>query len=379
MTPGLLLIAFTALLLTAAPALPQNSASGAENLKYSRDFYAKVHFVALAGFSFGASEETKFKYDRYPNGGPERMQSGDGQFARKSGKIWLQSDDWGETGTPADATTSRRLNNWVELVNGRFNAAAPLEFVSHRDQGEREEEVFQEAKAGKEQSPRYVFGKYKNDQTTHPLLLSEFSGPMKLGPHSAMVKITFSHLVSVTIKDATDAAATPTPATNNAAAEEPGRVTLLDGKLQLNLTDDFSRDPADPKEPKTLARFSGPDGAWGEVLRGTHGLTPDKLDGYLKMRVQEYSKGFSWLPKDSKLHWLKHEIVTLDGHKWADWRYVPMLKGRTDYQRNPVYTRFLTTSYKDQLLEITFTSNLNTEPKVKEEIDQMMDSIHLED
>jgi len=68
-------------------------------------------------------------------------------------------------------------------------------------------------------------------------------------------------------------------------------VSLLDGKLKIDIPPGFSRDPDNPKEPKTLARFSGPDGAWGEVLRGTHGLTPDKLEGYLKMRVVEYSKG----------------------------------------------------------------------------------------
>lgn len=174
------------------------------------------------------------------------------------------------------------------------------------------------------------------------------------------------------------------------ASEEPadsktnplsGRTTvsLLDGKLKLDIPSDFSRDPDDPKNPKSLAKFSGPDGAWGEVLRGTHGLTPDKLEGYLKMRVAEYSKGFKWLPKDSQLRWLKDEIVTIDGRKWADWRFVPMLKGAKDYRNNPVYTRFLTTSYKGQLLEITFTSNLNTKPELKEEINRIMDSVHLEE
>jgi tetratricopeptide (TPR) repeat protein len=156
-------------------------------------------------------------------------------------------------------------------------------------------------------------------------------------------------------------------------------VTLLDAKLRIDIPSDFSRDPDDPKNPKTLARFSGPDGAWGEVLRGTHGLTPDKLEGYLKMRVAEYSKGYKWLPKDSHLQWLKKEIVTINGRKWADWRFVPTLKGKKDYSHNPVYTRFLTTSYKGQLLEINFTSNLNTDPKLKEEIDQIMDSVHLEE
>ena len=157
-------------------------------------------------------------------------------------------------------------------------------------------------------------------------------------------------------------------------------VSLLDGKLKLDIPSDFSRKPDDPTHPKTIAKFSGPaDGAWGEVLRGTHGLTPEKLEGYLKMRVDEYSKGFKWLPKDSRLQWLKKEIVTIDGRKWADWRYVPILKGKKDYSHNPVYTRFLTTSYKGQLLEISFTSNLNTEPKLKEEIDYIMDSVHLEE
>jgi hypothetical protein len=118
-----------------------------------------------------------------------------------------------------------------------------------------------------------------------------------------------------------------------------------------------------------VAKFSGPDGAWGGVLRGTHGLTSDKREDYLKMRVAEYSKSFNWLPKDSQLRWLKKDIVTIDGRKWANWRYVPMLKGTKDYSHNPVYTRNLTTSYKGQLLEITFTSNLNTASELKQKID----------
>lgn len=156
-------------------------------------------------------------------------------------------------------------------------------------------------------------------------------------------------------------------------------VSLLDGKLKLGIPSDFSRDADDPKKPKTLAKFSGPESAWGEVLRGTHGLTPDQLEGYLKMRVAEYSKGFNWLPKDSHLQWLKKDLVTIDGRKWADWRYVPMLKETKDYSHSPVYTRFLTTSYKGQLLEITFTSNLNTDPRLKHEIDRIMDSVHIDE
>ena len=166
---------------------------------------------------------------------------------------------------------------------------------------------------------------------------------------------------------------------NGAAASNGTTVSLLDGKLKIDIPSNFSRDPEDPKNPKTLAKFSGPGGAWGEVLRGTHGLTPKDLPGYLKKRVDGYSKGFKWLPKDSHVQWLKKEIVALDGRKWADWRFVPMLKGEKDYFHNPVYTRFLTTSYKGQLLEITFTSNLNTNPELKQQINHIMDSVHLEE
>lgn len=156
-------------------------------------------------------------------------------------------------------------------------------------------------------------------------------------------------------------------------------VSLLDGKLQIEIPPDFARESVSTKDLKTVAKFARKDGAWGEVLRGTHGLTPDKLDDYLKMRVAEYSKGFDWLPKDSHLQWLKKEIVTIDGRRWADWRFVPMANNQTSYAHSPVYTRFLTTSYKGQLLEINFTTNLTTEPELKEEIDRIMDSVRLEE
>jgi tetratricopeptide (TPR) repeat protein len=541
-----------------APSASPDAKFAADNLQYSRDFYSKVHFVAIANLSLGSAGTAEFKYDRYPNGGPERIQCGDGEFARKNGKTWLKSSDWGDTGKPVDEQTSKRLNNWVGLITARLNGEPAsndpsegptvIKFIGKEDEGEREEFVFEESKEKPKSKsyPHVSFGRYKSDKEG-PVLLSEFSGPMRLGGHEAQVKISFSHLVAVNVQEtrmvwnekekryveANDneaAESSPSPASStpeqsgedlvnrgiekgkggdldgaiadftraielnpkddapyynraqakwlkkdsggaiadytraielgstnpaaynnraNARAENNDRdgaiadytraielkpnyarayynravakkekgdttgaaadfkraqeldpelvgeqsaadskdkspsgtttASLLDGKLKFEIPSDFSRDPDDPKDPKTVAKFSGPDGAWGVVLRGTHGLTPDKLDGYLKMRVAEYSKGFKWLPKDSHLQWLKKDMVTIDGHKWADWSFVPMLKGKKDYSHNPVYTRNLTTSYKGQLLEITFTSNLNTSPELKKEIDHIMDSVHLEE
>jgi len=517
----------------------QDAKFAADSLKYSRDFYSKVHLVAIATLDFGAGGKAEFKYDRYPDGGPERIQTGDGEFARKNAKTWLRSNDWGETGKPVDAQTSKRLNNWVGLINARLNGepasndasegATVMKFLGKEDEGEREELLFEESKEKPKAGsyPHISFGRYKNAKDEQ-VLLSHFSGPMRLGAREAKVDISFSHLIAVQIQEA--AHESPSPASSpsaqesdenlvnrgidkakngdldgaladfdraievnakddaayynraqakrlkkdaggaiadytraielgsknpaaynnrgNARAENNDRdgaiadytsaielkpdyarayynravtkqakgdatgaeadfkaaekldpelageksdaesknnhpsgvttVSLLDGKLKLDIPSDFSRDPDDPKNQKTIAKFSGPDGAWGEVLRGTHGLTPDKLQGYLKKRVAEYNKGFP-LSKDGHLQWLKKEIVTIDGRKWADWRFVPMLKGKKDYSHNPVYTRFLTTSYEGQLLEITFTSNLNTNPELKQEIDHIMDSVHLEE
>jgi hypothetical protein len=177
----------------------------------------------------------------------------------------------------------------------------------------------------------------------------------------------------------TSGAAPPSPKTNPPTSG--GTVALLDGKFKIDIPPDFAREPDNPKEPKTLAKFAqnGEGGAWGTVLRGTHGLTPDQLDGYLKKRVDEYNKGFKWLPKDAHLQWLHKEIVTINGWKWADWSFVPVMKGKKDFRNSPVYSRNLTTSYKGQLLEVNFTTNLTTDPALKDEIDKIMASVRLEE
>lgn len=528
--------AAVALLLSSAPVLYcQDAKSGAENLKYSRETYSKIHMVAIAKLEFEAPPAAEFKYDRYPNGGAERIQSGDGEeYARKDGKTWLKSNDWGETGEPVDAQTAKRLNNWIGVIDSRLNSTAPLKLVSS-NAGKANEVVFEEETKGKGQAPRFVFEKHDNE---HPPLLREFSGPMKLGTHDAKIDIKFSYLIAVQIQDVNEhptagASASPSSPTPTSAAKtaletksqsknsdpdadlvnrgiEKGKkgdlsgaiadfdraikldprdalayqnrayakrlkkdpagaiadytraieldpnsadayynrgnvktdrndldgaiadydrtieldpkyshafhnravakkkngdangaeadfkrageidpelappamstITLLDGKLKIDVPSDFKREPDDPKEPKTLAKFAhnAEGGAWGTVLRGTHGLKPEELNDYMKKRVAEYSKGFR-LPKGAHLQWLHKEVVTINGWKWADWSFVPMLKGKKDWRNNPVYTRNLTTSYKGQLLEINFTTNLTTDPELKDEIDKIIASVRIEE
>ncbi len=155
-----------------------------------------------------------------------------------------------------------------------------------------------------------------------------------------------------------------------------GTVTLLDGKLTLDTTDAFVPGKNPKSQKQSIAYFTAPksDG-WGIIMRGTHGLQPEGLAAYLKNKVAEYTKGMSWLPK---LDWLKKEIVTIDGRKWADMRYI----APRDNPKNPrdglLYTRILGTSYEGQLLEIMFTSNTDENPVLKDRIDQVLESVRLE-
>ena len=402
----------------------------ADNLKYSRDFYFKVHFVAIA------SLPASFKYDRYPSGGPERIQCDDGTYVRQHGRPWRYlndkmrtglpidypernryvmtfalREDWGRTGEPVDKKTARKLDGWIKLTEAALNVTpANAKLLNKSETADsRVQWVFEAPSENPNGVPaRFTFRKPLSDKNEN-VLLHEFSGPLRLegdkvvsGGATDTVRLGFGYMMRAQqgyevsefvweeMQQARDENGTRAAKESTTPTAEPMQsspheqaaattVSLLDGKLKIDIPSDFWRDPDDPKDPKTLAKFSGPDSAWGAVLRGTHGLTPEKLEDYLKMRVAEYSKGCKWLPKDSHLQWLTKEIVTVDGRKWADWRFVPMLKGKKDYSHNPVYTRFLTTSYKGQLLEINFTSNLNTAPELKAEIDHIMDSVHLEE
>src|SRR5437899_1519093 len=136
-----------------------------------------------------------------------------------------------------------------------------LKFVSKHDDGDREVFVFEESKekpkAGSH--PQISFGRYKNSKEGS-MLLSEFSGPMHLGLRDAIVKISFSQLVAVKVTETrmnwdekehrfVEAKDNAAPESLSPLSEEPKKtangptVSLLDGKLKIDIPADFSRDP----------------------------------------------------------------------------------------------------------------------------------------
>jgi hypothetical protein len=155
-------------------------------------------------------------------------------------------------------------------------------------------------------------------------------------------------------------------------------VSLLDGKLKFDTTDAFVRDNDSKKSTKqSIANFSARNSdGWGAITRGTHGLQPDGLKNYMDREVAEYTKGLSWLPK---LSWLKKEIVTVNGRRWADMIYMAPRENAKDARDGLLYTRIFGTSYKGQLLEFIFTSNTDPSPLLKDKIDKVIESVKVED
>ncbi len=159
-----------------------------------------------------------------------------------------------------------------------------------------------------------------------------------------------------------------------ATAHGQDTVNLLEGKLKLDLMGAFVADDS-RTSAQSIADFKARNSdGWGSVLRGTHGLQPDGLDAYVKRKVADYTKGLSWLPK---LVWLKNDIVTIDGRKWADLCFIAPRKGAKDPRDGLMYTRIFATSYGGQLLEITFTSNTDPNRALKDKIDKVIESVKL--
>ena len=190
----------TVLVLLLATLRAQDAKFVADNLKYSRDFYSNIHFVAIAKLP------QSFKYDRYPSGGPERIQCDAGTYLREHGKPWMHlndtgrtslpidyaersryvmtfasREDWGRSGDPVDNDTGRKVDGWIKLVDAALNAAPASVKLADKSEAEgRAQWVFEAASENPNGAlTRFTFRKPISDKTQN-VLLHEFSGSIRL-------------------------------------------------------------------------------------------------------------------------------------------------------------------------------------------------------
>lgn len=180
----------------------------ADNLKFSREFYAKAHFVAVVTLP------GPFKYDRYPSNGPERIQTGDGTYFRQHGQPWKHVDqpmrsglpinyaendryvmtfagqnEWGHFGEPVEKETAAKLEGWIKLIDAAIHSepGAAVKLVDKSEVDGRAHWIFESPNPGG-QPTRLTFRKPANDKT-EKVLLHEFSGSLRLesGPDGQKV------------------------------------------------------------------------------------------------------------------------------------------------------------------------------------------------
>jgi hypothetical protein len=172
-------------LLVLSTSQAQDAKIVADNLEFSREFYAGVHFSAIA------ESKPSFGYQRYPDNGPERIQCDQGTFARKQhGKSWLKSEDWGETGRPVDKQTAQKLDGWVKLVEAAFNfAPSEVKLAKKLRQGIRVGWIFEARVANQKGAPvQLEFEKPLYDKNPNVLEPS----PISLAPSASMTS-SLSH------------------------------------------------------------------------------------------------------------------------------------------------------------------------------------------
>ena len=183
-------------LLVLSTSQAQDAKIVADNLEFSREFYAGVHFSAIA------ESKPSFGYQRYPDNGPERIQCDQGTFARRQhGKPWLKSEDWGESGRPVDKQTANKLDSWVKLVEAVFNfAPSEVKLINKSEARRRVQWVF-DARAANETGPlvRLEFDKPLYDKNPN-VLLHDFEGSLPLAGgktvRSERVKFSFGYLIA---------------------------------------------------------------------------------------------------------------------------------------------------------------------------------------
>lgn len=158
-------------------------------MENSRAAFAHNHMIAYVRLESleGKPHSDECRYDRYP-GKVERIQLPSGvSYARKKGKKWIESDDWGESGKPLTKKQVAQLNDWVAWVDVASRNEKPeihdksqggivVRLVDQTTTADGDEEfVFEQ---GREKQtgvnyPRYTFLKYKNSADA---ILYKFSG-----------------------------------------------------------------------------------------------------------------------------------------------------------------------------------------------------------
>jgi hypothetical protein len=203
----------------------------------SRAAFANNHLIAYVRLKSleGKSGSTECRYDRYP-GKVERIQLPNGvSYARKKGKKWIESDDWGESGKPAKKDRVAQFDDVITYVDIPLQNAKPetrdksqggivVRLVDQTTTAEADEEFVFELGREKQTGlnyPRFTFLKYKNSKPEDAILY-KFSGPIYARDGKVQLNVQYGLMIAVNIEMVTP---TPSVSDKNASEAKPAGAT----------------------------------------------------------------------------------------------------------------------------------------------------------
>ena len=213
-------------------ATEQDDPRFAQWMENSHAAFANNHMIVdvkLESFD-GKVPSEECRYDRYP-GKVERIQLPSGlSYARKKGKKWIESDDWGESGKPVKKEEIAKLDNWVAWANVPLRKETPetrdksqgaivVRLVDQTTTPDGDEEfVFEQGREHQTGAnyPRSTFIKYKNSKPEDAILY-KYSGPVYTAGGRVQVSLQFGLMIAVKMEMVTP---TPPAAVRNTSNEK---------------------------------------------------------------------------------------------------------------------------------------------------------------
>ena len=232
------ILAISILVAAASSLLATDDPRFAQWMDNSRAAFANNHMIAYVKLEAleGKPHSEECRYDRYP-GKVERIQLPSGvSYARKKGKKWIESDDWGESGKPVTKEEAAQLNDWVAWVDVPFRNEKPeirdksqgaivVRLVDQTTTADGDEEfIFEQGREKQTGSnyPRSTFIKYKNSKPEDAILY-KYSGAVYTAGGKVQLNVQYGLMIAVKMEMVTPAPSASDQNASNEEAAEPTR------------------------------------------------------------------------------------------------------------------------------------------------------------
>ena len=183
----------------------QNPQLAPKDIHYTKELMAQNHLIAHVELEIEKDKYLRYRYDRYPDVKQIRMANGS-SFAEPKDRPWLESNDWGKTGTEVSQSKAAELDRYFTIAELPFmpteqhdesQGAVVWKLIKHVSEKDYEFYTYEESRERPRPNrlyPRFRFIKYKDDSDGN-LVLEHFSGNLTADDKLLPVEIGYESLI----------------------------------------------------------------------------------------------------------------------------------------------------------------------------------------